>query len=503
MNMEEMLAAHWLADFKFLLPLGKQIRVLVANTREQTFLPHLAADVGRIDVWITPNTEAYWRKIRTALKLSKVRLVTAPDGDYDLVFIDHYQDLPVREAGMICRFYKGRDISEKIPLPIWGTWLAWPDWPRFRILIPDSLDHQRILENVLACPKRSLLSRAARFGPSLFKRVLPKRGLILHRRTDGEEHLSFCERLASALAKHQELAQLKDLSPARWLVSSGQSSKIEPVSLFVLNEKGFPEFQIKCARSPGSPQLREEEESLRYMVNRLGAELARQVNKPLAKVNIEGRWALAYRCEPGYPFRGLRWRLIMRPNIARTLTRWLVDSAYKTAHPLPEGEFVKKHCAPLEHLLKQGLLPSELREAAENALAVLTEHRLRAFSVLEHGDLGYHNLRVIDKNGHDFRILGWGSAEWDGTPLGDLCYLLSSMQVSPKLAAQCLGTYLVKTGYPETMVVPLWLCYMARRWKKALGVAAAAKSCHTSDNILLRMTPLVRHYAKALGDRHC
>ena len=502
MNTEEILSAPWLADFKFLLPLGKQIRVLVANTRGQTFLPHLAADVGRIDVWVTPNTETYWRKMRTVLKLSKVRLVTVPDSDYDLVFTDHYHDvLPVREAGMICRFYKGRDIdSKEMPLPIWGIWAAWPDWPRFRILIPDNVDYQQTLEKVLLSPTRSFLSRAARSGPKLFKRVLPRQGLIIHRRIDGREPPSFCERLASALAKHQELIQLKDLPPARWLVSAGQAGKTEPVSLFTLNEKGSPEFLIKCARFPGTSQLQEEEESLRYMVNRLGTELARQVSKPLAKVNVEGRWALAYHCESGYPFRGLRWRLIMRSNVARALTRWLVALAYKTAHPLSENDFIEKHCAPLEHLLKQGVLPGELRESAENTLTTLSQHRLRAFSVLEHGDLGYYNLRILDKNGHDFRIVGWGSANWDGTPLGDLCYLLSSMQASPKLAAQCLNTYLVNTGYPATMVFPLWLSYMARHWKKTRGVPATIKGYHPSDNPLLRMTPLVRHYAAALGD---
>jgi hypothetical protein len=330
--------------------------------------------------------------------------------------------------------------------------------------------------------------------------MLPRQGLILHRRSGGKGPPSFCERLASVLAKHQELVQLKDLPPASWLISAGQSNRLEPVSLFVMNGKGVPEFLIKCARSLESSQLQEEEERLRQMVNRLGAELSQPVSKPLARVNIEGRWALAYRYELGYPFRGLRWRFIMRSNVAWALTRWLVALAYKTAHPLPESDFIRIHCAPLEHLLKQGLLPDELREAAENALTVLTEHRWRAFSVLEHGDLGYYNLRILDKSGHDFRVVGWNSATWDGTPLGDLCYLLGSVQTSSKLAARCLDFYLVKTGYPPTMVFPLWLCYMARHWKKVLDVTAAAKNCHTGDNTLLRMTPLVRNYAEVLGD---
>uniref|UniRef100_UPI0035936306 hypothetical protein n=1 Tax=Thiocapsa sp. TaxID=2024551 RepID=UPI0035936306 len=132
-----------LADFKLLLPLGPEIRTLVLGAREPAFLPHLAGELGMIDLVVEPPhdrlQETTLAAMATLAAPERVRRIEAPEGTYDLVFSDEIAaGRHLRPGGVLCRFLGRKADALPAGLTPAGRWRAYPDWPAFRVLIPDN-----------------------------------------------------------------------------------------------------------------------------------------------------------------------------------------------------------------------------------------------------------------------------------------------------------------------------------------------------------------------------
>lgn len=490
-----------LADYKLFLPLGKGVHVLVVGTQEYAFLPYLVRDVERIDIFIDGANETYWRRILTTLALVKVKLIKTIDQHYDLVFSDGVEVRHLREGGTLCRFFKSRDsLLEPTPLRRLGAWFAWPDWPDFRVLIPDSVYGTRAATHHLPLySHRPLGDFMARWAPQAVAPRLGEQGIIIYRRDGHPRYPSYWERCVVALSSsREEMAFLPHVTADRWLLWSGSVARTSPITAMVVDDLGYPQVTIKCARSPEQLQLQEEKQ-LEALVTHIEGDLLEKLSLPIAAVKVDGRPVLAYQLAADSTMgAGLRWRFHGLPRFVRALTGWLMEVGYRTAHPLPVAVFWEKHGLPLEHLLEQNMLPPHLKNAAEQALFVLDQYRFRAFSVFEHGDLGIHNVQIKGKEGQDFRILNCEFAELDGAPLVDLCYLLVSLKVSPGLAARYMGAYLTRMGYPSAMALPLWLSYLARRWQPGDDPSVAPQRLNAQGKRLLQMTAQIETYVSLL-----
>jgi hypothetical protein len=489
------------ADYRVLLPLDKHVQVLVIDTREYAFLPQLVEHVKSIDVLLTESDEAYWLAILKTLGLPKLNPIKQLTKEYDLVFSDGLEQLPIRNGGVVCRFFKQRRVLlEKTPLRRNGAWFAWPDWPNFRLLIPDS--HQGMRAAVRSVPLYSSLhlGRAmSRWLPSWVTTPrIGEQGIILYQDGEKSAYPSYWEQVVAALGARPGFDFLKTVPSGQCLIGSGTAVNSHIV-IHVVDKQGWVQGLIKCTRFPDQ-SLALEEKRCEVIINLLGSDLADKLMMPGAMINLGGFVVSAYRLQSDWLTMGLRRRLLSYRKLLWAITHWLAKVAYKTAHPLPVSQFWEKHGLPLEHLRDQNLLPTPLKNAADEALVMLEKSSFRAFSVLEHGNLGIHNVQITRKDGQDFRIKDWAGADLEGAPLVDLCYLLASSNASPKLAAQCMGAYLDQTGYPRAMALPLWLSYVARCWQWEGKVVSGDKSLANSAN-LLRMTRLIHGYVQVLEQK--
>lgn len=485
------------ADYRVLLPLNKHVQVLVINTREYGFLPQLLGCVKSIDVLVNESNEAYWLDTLKNLELPNIHLIKRVTQQYDLVFSDTLHPLPVCEGGTVCRFFKQRRaLLEKTSLRRYGAWFAWPDWSTLRFLIPDSRQGMQAAVRQLSLSSNSSLSRrVSSWLPSWVTAPFGDQGIILYRDREKPAHSSFWEQLVEILSVRSDFMFLKTVPAEHCLLDLGIPGSSHIV-MTVVDEKGCLQGLIKCDRHPGK-SLSLEEKRWETMVNLIGSDLADKLITPAAMLTLDGHVVSAYRLQdPGFD-RGLSWRLRNRRNLMWAITHWLIRAAYRTAHPLPVSRFWKKHGLPLENLQTQAVLPTPFKKTVDEALIILEKSSFRAFSVLEHGNLGIHNVQLISKDSQDFKIKGWECVDFDGAPLVDLCYFLASCKAPPKLAVQCIGAYLDRTGYAKSMVLPLWLSYVARRWQSEDNLAAGCQVfCNRKD--LLRMTALVQAYAQTL-----
>jgi hypothetical protein len=487
------------ADYRVLLPLGQHTQVLVTNTQEYAYLPQLVHFVKSIDILVNESNEAYWSAILKTLGLARIHPIKQLTKEYDLVFSDVMDQLPVRKGGTVCRFFKQRSVlSEKTPLQRCGAWLAWPDWPNFRLLIPDSPQGVKAA-GCYTVPHytNSSLSRIMGFwSPSWLTKVrIGEQGIILYRHGEKSAYPSPWEQMVEALSPRPSFNFLRTASAQQWLIGSDIAGNSHTV-INVVDEKGCAQALIRCARL-SDPSLALEEKRWETMINLLGSDLAEKLIVPGAMMTLDNRVVSAYRLPSGCLATGLRWRLLSFRNFVWAITQWLVKVAYKTAHPLPVSQFWEKHGLPLVYLRDRDVLPVSLKNATDKALVTLQKFSFRAFSVLEHGELSIQNVQIVDKKGQDFRILNWDCADLDGAPLVDLCYLLASYNAPTKLAAQCIGAYLDQTGYPKAIALPLWLTYVARRWQREDDLASRCRIPHNGED-LLRMTRLIQVYVQTL-----
>jgi len=438
------------ADFKVLLPLGADLRVLVIDVAEPAFAHHLAAEVGSIDVMNTDTTQGE---------------TSSPEGRYDLVFSDDIDAARhVREGGSFCHFSQATGTAVTVPgLHLLGRWRALPDWPAFRALVPDHVSgwyaavrHFRLLS------LRSVGALLALLRSPWASRCLPARAITLYRRPGHSvptllAEIEACLNGAAAAATEATLAQ--------WLPVSGRLGPGNPILVFRLDNAGKPLRLIKLARVAGADHLHEEAAKLALVESLLGDTLAARMIRPDARTTCHGRAALAYTYVPTHAFYGLRWHLQARRNYCLALTRWLADCAVATRRQLDGNATAQLHIAPLGRLLARGILPAAVQAQAQLAAAWL-QAQPQLPTVLEHGDLGIYNTRLTCANGTGFQVLDWGSSTAEGIATGDLLYLLVSARAPVALARQCLLQYLEQLGLPVAAAAPLWLSYLARRWEE-------------------------------------
>ncbi len=493
-----------LADFKLLLPLGGEIRTLVSATRQAAFLPHLASEVGAIDLVIEPSEEAFHDAMMAALTAlsapERVRRITAPVGTYDLVFSDLLTaGQHLRPGGILCRFIgleSGETPSGLIPI---GRWRAYPDWPAFRALIPENSAGWRAAGRDLRLyPARSMLGLFARFFPGSAARLIPQEGLEVFRREGENSQPSLLCALRGALTETGADA-IRETPADRWLIASGRLGPGNPILVFSLDGHGHPQRLIKSARFPGGQHLKAEVEQLREIERALGPAEAARVIRPTASAVIARRWALAYTYEPTFPFFGLRWRLQARAGFCSAMAAWLATVGQSTRRQSTRETIEARHVAPLRRLVARRILPHKTQHQAESALDDLMRLAPSLPMILEHGDLGIYNARLRSTDGSDFLVLDWGSSTFEGIPLGDLGYLLSSARAPAALASRCLGDYLIQMNIPTGEASALWFSYLARRWEELDSIRLPVQGDSASGGgLLLPIHRRVESYLHAL-----
>lgn len=482
-----------LADFKLLLPLGPGVRALVLAIRERAFVAHLADEVGRLDLVLDGAVGAPDQ--------AQVRRLQAPEGLYDLVFADDASAARhLAPGGVLCQFLGGAAAVPPDDLTPLGRWRAYPDWPAFRALIPESAAGWWAAAHALRLyPRHSLLNLWARLRPDTAAARLPERGLALYRRHGGTPKSTLLDALRGALARNGHDPIL--VTPEdRWLLLSGRLGPGNPILAVSLDAEGRPERLIKAARVPGARHLADEAEQIDAVVWAVGHEDAARIIRPGDAVQVEGRWALAYDYEPTAPFFGVRWRLQGRPGLCLTMTDWLARIGWNTRRQDARARIEQRHLDPLRRLVARRLLPHSLQHRAEAALHVLEQLAPTLQSILEHGDLGTYNLRLRRPDGSDVGVLDWGSSTFEGIPLGDLAYLLCSARAPRSLASRCIEEYLVRMRIPLGEAPAFWFSYLARRWEELDGIRPPTPGDpHSGGGLLLPIARRVDRYLQALG----
>jgi hypothetical protein len=441
-----------LADFKVLLPLRADLRVLVIDVAEPAFARHLAADVGSIDAMAIDTAMAHGA-------------AAGRPGLYDLVFSDGIDAARyVRDGGTFCHFSQATGAAAPVPgFQLLGRWRALPDWPAFRALVPDhasgwyaAVRHLRLLS------LRSLGAMLALLRSPWASRCLPARAITLYRRPGH----SAPTLLAEIEAGFNEIAAANtEATLTQWLPVSGRLGPGNPILVFRLDKAGKPVRLIKLARVAGAEHLYQEAAKLELVEGLLGDTLAARMIRPDALATCHGRAALAYTYVPTHTFYGLRWQLQARHNYCLAMTRWLADCATVTRQQLDGEANARLHLDPLRRLLARRILPAAAQAQAQLAAAWL-QAQPQLPTVLEHGDLGIYNTRLTCANGTGFQVLDWGSSTEQGIATGDLVYLLVSARAPVALTKQCLLQYLAHLSLPVAMAAPLWFSYLARRWEE-------------------------------------
>jgi hypothetical protein len=499
-----LLEDYRLADFKLLLPVLAESRTLVIGVDQLAFLPHLAGELGNIDLVLEPPLDAEQHVTLAGLAAlsspERIHRIAVPQGSYDLVFCDDIAAAAhLRPGGVLCQFLGRESVTLPADLISIGRWRAYPEWPAFRVLIPDNRSGWRAAARDLRLfPARSMLGLRSRVAPGAAARLLPLRGVALYRRAGGDPHPSLLGAMRGALASRGS-DPIRETAEDHWLLMSGRLGPGNPILAFSLDQAGHPRRLIKVARFPGGQHLKAESEQLDAIERALGAEAARRVIRPTESALIAGRWGLAYTYEPTHAFYGVRWRLQARARFCTGMTEWLATLALTTQRRESHGLIAERHLSPLRALIARRVLPSAVQRQAESALIDLEQLGPTLPFILEHGDLGIYNARLVSADGADFRVLDWGSSTFDGIPLGDLCYLLSSARAPARLASRCLTEYLIRLGLPTGEAAGLWFGYLARRWAELDRVRPPIPGDPSSGGgILLPVHQRVATYLRAL-----
>lgn len=465
-----------LADFKLLLPLHADARVLVIDCAEPVWIPHLCKEVAALDL-VVPSDQAAFDHASALSARTTVRRVDAPDGEYDLILSDSPAAARhLGPGGVLCRFghaASGPGVTSAIDIPAGmqhaGRWWALPGWPAFRALVRDDPVCWRAADAHLhLMSKHGGLANRLRQALPARRRAVTRPFIDLIRRADPSGRPALIDRIDAALCG-QPAATGASHEP--WLLSSGRLGPGNPVVAFRIGADGTPRRLIKVARYAGSRHLLDEAHKLEDIRTRLGPALAAPLILPTAVDTLDGRGAIAYDFVPTFPFFGLRWRLQARAAYCHAMTDWLTGVARQTMHPVEIADGASDHLEPLIRLCARGILPASMQEAAERALAQL--HRCaRLPKCLEHGDLGIYNTRLCSADGRHFRVLDWASSTPDGIALGDLAYLLASAHAPERLARRCLSRYLDTLRLPRSLATALWFSYLARRWAELDTVRA-------------------------------
>jgi len=467
-----------LADFKLLLPLRRDVRTLVIATADTRFLLHLANELGEVHV-INSNSQSS----PAASSDDKLQRLTRPEGLYGLVFSDSLDAAcHLSPGGTLCHFepaHSGKPTDLPDGLTLIGAWRAFPSWPNFRVLIPDHpVGWRAAIRGLRLLSVRSLLGVIARLRPSAAARALPRHRIALYQQQSADQCAPVCllEDVNTVLQSAAGRGAGKhNFEPANWIPVSGQLGPGNPILAFRFDNTGSLRELIKVARYPDTDHLLLEANKLQFIKTTLGPTLAARVILPTAAAFVDGRHALAYDYVPTFTFSGLRWGLQARRTFCLAMTDWLADIGLGTLRNDDFATAEHLHCAPLRQLVERHILPAGMQADALRALHWLTAQTSLP-TVFEHGDLGIYNTRMISANGSEFKVLDWGSSTFEGIPLGDLAYLLSSARASTALAAQCLQRYLQCLQLSSDAAAPLWFAYLARRWAELDSVRTPVAS---------------------------
>jgi hypothetical protein len=426
-----------LADFKFLLPLGPEVRVLINHDVEnREFVLPLLADVGHIEVVVPPlngDEEQSWAGLSHH---SRLKLVNRPTGQYDLIFSCTSMGTEyLNERGILCLWNaQPQKQIETSDLKSAG-WMGHPSWPNFRYLIPNTKTGRSVAIHDLKISRFQLWKARSKTSlREMVKNGPSTPGLQLLSRAKDLSRSTFQERVGAAFTTDSQLAGLANLPRENWIIYSGQKGEGNPIIATVLNQTGKPWVVIKTSRFPKQPHLPEEEEKIRKVQQRLGPTLASTMILPLAQASVLAHPVVVYPFVGTHRIPKWRWHLSARRNCLCAVSKWLTDIALKTSHPLDPLRFQEKHLAPLKRLLGRQVLSPDLLEPAQRAIREIEEYQTKPFSILEHGDFGIYNIRLSSKDGATFRVLDWGSSEISGIPLGDLCTMLITTRAPIGLA---------------------------------------------------------------------
>ena len=423
-----------LADYKPLLPLAASTRVLLGQVDKHPSLAHLVDDLGETST------------------------MQHASGRYDVAIgSDPALGQWLKPGGLLCLL--GDSPVPGSDMQAMASWRALPGWPAFRALVPDNrVGHRAAFGALRLLPPRTAAALLGRISPAWGARLLPCPGVALY--TRGQPPASGIDSLlARADAK---LGGEGPFRPEHWLLVSGRLGPGNPILAFQCDTQGRPQRLIKLARDRGADHLVREAEQIAAVSKALGPELSRRVIGPTAETAIDGRHALAYDYVTTRPFRGLRWRLQGRAGLCASITDWLVDVAERTRLAADPDSDNRCHRLPLQRLIERNILPPPLQEQAGRAFEQLQSMPVLP-TVIEHGDLGIYNLRLVSASG-EFKVLDWGSSTFSGIAGGDLLYLLSSARAPTALATRCLQHYLRALQLPDNAAAALWWSYLARRW---------------------------------------
>lgn len=485
-----------LADFKLLLPLGKGVRVLVTELRVDAFLGHLAREVGSIDrVSCQPTTEKRGGEPDPS---GRERSLAQPEGLYDLILTNNPRvSQHLGPGGILCLFFDHPPEAAPDGLTLIGRWRAYPGWPAFRVLIPDHPAGWRsAVQSFRIFPSRSMAGLSTRILPGLARWFAPSCGIAIYQRADTgqtqvDNTLSLLDRSLCA-SQHSEWP---GFNPAAWMLVSGRLGEGNPILAFNMDAKGYPRRLLKASRYAEGQHLALEAAQLRQIEEALGPRLGERVIRPTASAQVDGRWTLAYEFVPTSPFHGLRWRLQGRARFCMTMAEWLAQVGCMTRRQDSIEAIHQHHLQPLDRLLGRKVLPPEAHAMAQAAYQRLERQSERIPTILEHGDLGIYNIRLTAADGSDFRVIDWGSSTFDGMPLGDLAYLLTSARAPTSLAVQCFHRYLQIMGLEVTDAFGLWCCYLSRRWEELDQIRPVDPNDPTSGGgILLPVHAQVSEY---------
>ncbi|MEM9405447.1 MAG: phosphotransferase [Acidobacteriota bacterium] len=420
-----------LADFKVLLPLRGEATLLLRLPGARRYVAALERD----------GVEAVAARI---------------DGGgtrFDVVVTDDAADAERVEAGGSLLLVGSSGVGVPPSFELVGKFLALPEWPGFRFLIPaDGRYCRGALSDLRPVPAARVWSLA----PLSFAR---RAAACLRLSRRGPAQPSLLARAGAALGVDLESGAG---SPS---VYSGRLGEGNPIVCFLPDTSGRLERVIKIARYPGVRQLAEEVGKIDEVLELAGPVAGRRVVAPAARGSVGERSVLLYDFERTDAFYGPFWRFGGRRRFLQAAGEWLAELARHSRTALGVEDHRATHVSPLKRLIDAERLPADLEPEARSARRSLLEAGAKKITVLEHGDLGIYNARLVDRSTGDFRVIDWGSSTSRGVALGDLVYLAVSAGCTAHLGVRIVSKYLRSLGLEE-LGRALWMSYVARRWEE-------------------------------------
>ena len=319
-------------------------------------------------------------------------------------------------------------------------WRAFPSWPDFRLLVPDTPE---------------ALSAARTFGADG-----PGEAIGLLGFEKGEAGDTFVARALRALASGADIPWMARTEWKDWILLTGERGEGNHAVVVVLNG-GLPALAVKIERRFGGGHLERERGLVRLAAGSLGP-LGTRVAKVVGGVVCEGHSLLAYRFEPAAAAGRLE-RVMRLPRLALACARWLARTAVRTRSYSRSAREAAR--ADLRVAAAGGAFPPGFSGRACEALEYFL--RVDPPRVLCHGDFGVHNMR-IPRDPARFRVLDWAGMDAAGMPFVDALSFAVSAGLKGAAGRWFLRRYARDAGLPVEMASHCWTAHAAR-WFRRLG----------------------------------